>query len=249
MSLSILIKVYVVVVYKTIGEKIDSSPLKATATDAIGDVLVTSIVLINIFTNKIFKIHIDGIIGIIVSIFIIFSAFSLLKDTVSDIIGEAPSDDIIKEIKDSINSYEDVKGCHDVRVVSFGPEDKFAIVDVEFDHNMSIYDVHSIVDNMEHQLKNQLKLNFIIHPEPAGMKAKKYKDAEKGIEEIMETTRAFVGFHDLIIRDGVINFDAVVDGNIIKSSGDRDKIDKEIENKLKEKFKDYTFNIEIKMRY
>ena len=249
MSLSILIKVYIVVVYKTIGEKIDSSPLKATATDAIGDVLVTSIVLINIFTNKIFKIHIDGIIGIIVSIFIIFSAFSLLKDTVSNIIGEAPSDDIIKKIKDSINSYEDVKGCHDVRVVSFGPEDKFAIVDVEFDHNMNIYDVHSIVDNMEHQLKNQLKLNFIIHPEPAGMKAKKYKDAEKGIEEIMETTRAFVGFHDLIIRDGVINFDAVVDGNIIKSSGDRDKIDKEIENKLKEKFKDYTFNIEIKMRY
>lgn len=81
------------------------------------------------------------------------------------------------------------------------------------------------------------------------MKAKKYKDAEREIEKIIETTRAFVGFHDLIIRDGVINFDAVVDGNIIKSSGDRDKIDKEIENKLKEKFKDYTFNIEIKMRY
>ena len=99
MSLSILIKVYIVAVYKTIGEKIDSSPLKATATDAIGDILVTSIVLINIFTNKIFKIHIDGIIGIIVSIFIIFSAFSLLKDTVSDIIGEAPSDELINEIK------------------------------------------------------------------------------------------------------------------------------------------------------
>lgn len=246
---SIAVKVYLYNFYRTIGHKINSTPLLATGTDALGDVLVTSVVMVNIISNKFFGFHVDGIAGIIVSIFIIYSAYSLIKDTITDIIGASPDEDIIKELKKKINSYDHVVDSHDYRIVSFGPEDKFAIVDVELPHHMDIYTAHSIVSEIEREVGDEMNLRLIIHIEPQGMTSEKYVKANKKIKDVIGRVDGFLDYHDLIITSETISFDAVIDGNVVKTSKDRNKILDRITYEMNQVIPGYKFLIRLGERF
>lgn len=246
---SIAVKVYLYNFYRTIGHKINSTPLLATGTDALGDVLVTSVVMVNIISNKFFGFHVDGIAGIIVSIFIIYSAYSLIKDTITDIIGASPDEDMIKELKKKINSYDHVVDSHDYRIVSFGPEDKFAIVDVELPHHMDIYTAHSIVSEIEREVGDEMNLRLIIHIEPQGMTSEKYVRANKKIRDVIGRVDGFLDYHDLIITSETISFDAVIDGNVVKTSKDRNKILDRITYEMNQVIPGYKFLIRLGERF
>lgn len=246
---SIAVKVYLYNFYRTIGHKINSTPLLATGTDALGDVLVTSVVMVNIISNKFFGFHVDGIAGIIVSIFIIYSAYSLIKDTITDIIGASPDEDMIKELKKKINSYDHVVDSHDYRIVSFGPEDKFAIVDVELPHHMDIYTAHSIVSEIEREVGDEMNLRLIIHIEPQGMTSEKYVRANKKIMDVIGRVDGFLDYHDLIITSETISFDAVIDGNVVKTSKDRSKILDRITYEMNQVIPGYKFLIRLGERF
>ncbi len=246
---SIAVKVYLYNFYRTIGHKINSTPLLATGTDALGDVLVTSVVMVNIISNKFFGFHVDGIAGIIVSIFIIYSAYSLIKDTITDIIGASPDEDMIKELKKKINSYDHVVDSHDYRIVSFGPEDKFAIVDVELPHHMDIYTAHSIVSEIEREVGDEMNLRLIIHIEPQGMTSEKYVKVNKKIMDVIGRVDGFLDYHDLIITSETISFDAVIDGNVVKTSKDRSKILDRITYEMNQVFPGYKFLIRLGERF
>lgn len=246
---SIAVKVYLYNFYRTIGHKINSTPLLATGTDALGDVLVTSVVMVNIISNKFFGFHVDGIAGIIVSIFIIYSAFSLIRETITDIIGARPDEDIIKELKKKINSYDHVVDSHDYRIVSFGPEDKFAIIDVELPHHMDIYTAHSIVSKIEREVGDKMNLRLIIHIEPQGMTSEKYVKTDKKIRDVIGRVEGFLDFHDLIITSETISFDAVIDGNVIKTSTDRTQILDRITYEMNQVIPGYKFLIRLGERF
>lgn len=246
---SIAVKVYLYNFYRTIGHKINSTPLLATGTDALGDVLVTSVVMVNIISNKFFGFHVDGIAGIIVSIFIIYSAYSLIKDTITDIIGASPDEDMIKELKKKINSYDHVVDSHDYRIVSFGPEDKFAIVDVELPHHMDIYTAHSIVSEIEREVGDEMNLRLIIHIEPQGMTNEKYVKANKKIRDVIGRVDGFLDYHDLIITSETISFDAVIDGNVVKTSKDRTQILDRITYEMNQVIPGYKFLIRLGERF
>lgn len=247
--ISIAVKVYLYNFYRTIGHKINSTPLLATGTDALGDVLVTSVVMVNIISNKFFGFHVDGIAGIIVSIFIIYSAFSLIKETITDIIGASPDEDMIKELKKKINSYDHVVDSHDYRIVSFGPEDKFAIVDVELPHHMDIYTAHSIVSEIEREVGDEMNLRLIIHIEPQGMTSEKYVKANKKIKDVIGRIYGFLDYHDLIITSETISFDAVIDGNVVKTSKERTQILDRITYEMNQVIPGYKFLIRLGERF
>lgn len=247
--ISIAVKVYLYNFYRTIGRKINSTPLLATGTDALGDVLVTSVVMVNIISNKFFGFHVDGIAGIIVSIFIIYSAYSLIKDTITDIIGASPDEDMIKELKKKINSYDHVVDSHDYRIVSFGPEDKFAIVDVELPHHMDIYTAHSIVSEIEREVGDEMNLRLIIHIEPQGMTSEKYVKANKKIKDVIGRVDGFLDYHDLIITSETISFDAVIDGNVVKTSKERTQILDRITYEMNQVIPGYKFLIRLGERF
>lgn len=247
--ISIAVKVYLYNFYRTIGHKINSTPLLATGTDALGDVLVTSVVMVNIISNKFFGFHVDGIAGIIVSIFIIYSAFSLIKETITDIIGSSPDEDMIKELKKKINSYDHVVDSHDYRIVSFGPEDKFAIVDVELPHHMDIYTAHSIVSEIEREVGDEMNLRLIIHIEPQGMTSEKYVKANKKIKDVIGRIYGFLDYHDLIITSETISFDAVIDGNVVKTSKERTQILDRITYEMNQVIPGYKFLIRLGERF
>jgi len=150
--ISILIKIWLSRFNNFIGKKIDSSALKAAALDAMGDVVTSSCVVLSFLAAKFTSIPIDGYVGIVVALLILYAGFSLVKDTINPLLGEAPDEELVNSIIDPVNVQDEeiyetrqeledmlkqnpyILSIHDFRIVGKG-ERKNLIFDVVVDPN------------------------------------------------------------------------------------------------------------------
>ena len=101
------------------GNKINSSALKAASVDAMGDVFTSSTVLVAFVAAKFTSLPIDGYAGILVSVAILYAGYSLVKETISPLLGEAPDPELVKKINQAILSYEHIEGVHDLIIHNY----------------------------------------------------------------------------------------------------------------------------------
>ena len=80
---SILVKAEMMIFNTRMGKKIDSTTLLATAADSRNDVLTTTAVLIAALVEHATGWKVDGIMGILVAVFILWSGIGLARDTIS----------------------------------------------------------------------------------------------------------------------------------------------------------------------
>lgn len=160
---SILFKVWLSIFNKKLGDKISSSTLKATATDALGDVFTTSVVAISLLAALFTDMPIDGYIGILVAIAILYAGFSLVRETINPLIGEAPDEELINLIKDGVLSYEYITGVHDLIVHNYGHGRTMASIHAEFPADIDVMTIHEIIDKAERELSEKFELHLVIH--------------------------------------------------------------------------------------
>lgn len=163
---AILLKLWQAVFYFSASKSIDSMPLKASGIDSRNDMISTSFVLVGLLVSNYSGYNIDGYVGITVSIFIIISGISLIKETSSPLLGEAPSEELVKNIKAIANSYEGVYGTHDLMVHNYGPGKIFASIHIEVDADTDILESHDLVDNIEKQIQDKLNIFITAHMDP-----------------------------------------------------------------------------------
>ncbi len=163
---AILFKLWQAVFYFAAGKRIDSTALKASGIDSRNDLISTSLVLIGLLISNYSGYNIDGYVGIIVSILIIVSGISLIKETSSPLLGEAPSDELVKNIRAIANSYEGVYGTHDLMVHNYGPGKIFASIHIEVDADTDILTSHDLVDNIEKAIHEKLNIFITAHMDP-----------------------------------------------------------------------------------
>ena len=151
---------------KSIGNKINSSTLKATATDAMGDVFTSTTVVISFLISKFTTLPIDGYIGIVVALAIVYSGFSLIKETLSPLLGEPPDPVLVSDITDMVMSYDNITGIHDLIVHNYGPGRIMASIHAEIPSNIDIMEIHHIIDTAEREISKKLNIYLVIHMDP-----------------------------------------------------------------------------------
>ena len=164
--LSILVKLWMSFFNRHLGEKIQSTTLKATATDSLNDVISTASVLLSIGIFYFTSINLDGFIGFIVACFIIYSGINVIKETISPLLGEAPTDELVHTIQSKVLTYEGVLGLHDLVVHSYGPHKCFASVHVEVSATEDILVSHDLIDGIERDFALELGIHLVIHLDP-----------------------------------------------------------------------------------
>ena len=133
MLISIAVKLWMSIFNKKIGMKIESDTLIATAADSRNDVISTSAVVVATILCKVTGWNIiDGIAGIGVAVFILYSGIGLIKETLSPLLGKVPAAEFVNHITEKIQSYPGVIGVHDLMIHDYGPGNLFATVHVEF---------------------------------------------------------------------------------------------------------------------
>lgn len=164
--LSIMMKAYIAFYNHTIGNKINSSAMKATATDSLSDTLSTSVVLISTLVSHYTSLQIDGYCGALVGIFICFAGINAAKETISPLLGQAPEPEFVDSIHNIVMSHKGVLGIHDLIVHNYGPGRIMISLHAEVPANCDISEMHDMIDLIEHEIGSTLQCSATIHMDP-----------------------------------------------------------------------------------
>jgi len=166
--ISILIKLWMFIFNRKIGKIIDSKALRATAQDSLNDTITTAAILLSVIITSIVAVpfNLDAVMGILVSVFILYSGFSSAKETLNQILGTPPEKELIEQLEYTILSFEEFTGIHDLIVHNYGPGRQFASVHVEVPHDIDIVKCHEQIDLCEKMLLEQLDISVVIHMDP-----------------------------------------------------------------------------------
>ena len=242
LSLSILIKLWMGYFYKKVGLRIESISLKATSFDAFNDCLITASILIALIITKAFditKLPIDGILGIGLSIFIVFNGIKLVKEAMSPLLGEAAKEDEIALIYNKILSYKGVINIHDLLIHSYGPKKRFVTCHVEVEQDMNLVDAHELADEIERDFRRDFGFDLTIHIDPVDTKDELTLKFKSRINDIIENINIEydnkITFHDFRLIKNIDNiileFDCI---NPFESKIKDDDLIEMIENKYKD---------------
>lgn len=234
--LSILVKLWMSYFYKKFSKIINSVALDASSKDSRNDCISTFAILLGtiipiIWPNIPFSL--DGILGVLVSIFIVVSGFFMIKEATDPLIGEKVDYSFVKEIVDYITSYNGVLGIHDLVCHRYGPTKCFMTVHVEVDSRNDIIKSHELIDTIELNVKNKFGVELTIHMDPLVLDDEDINELKVKLNYIISNIDSNLTFHDLrmIKRDynNTILFDIVVPYNFKYSN---EEIKKMIEDKL-----------------
>ena len=167
LAASILVKLWLSGFNRAVGKKINSETLMATAADSRNDVLTTGAVLLSTILCSLTGYGImDGIMGVGVAAFILWSGWGLVMDTLSPLLGESPSPELVEHIERTVMSYPGVLGMHDLMVHDYGPGHQFASLHVEFPAETDPMTAHDVIDNIEKDFLQKDRLQVTIHYDP-----------------------------------------------------------------------------------
>ena len=212
LGLSIVIKVLQGVLYYSLGKRIDSIALKATGADSRNDVISTTGVLIGLFISFYTGFtRIDGIIALVVAIFVVISGIKILIDTADILLGEKPSQEIIDEFVKTIKSHECVLGIHDIEMHCYGPNQIYASCHVEVDASKDVIVTHDSIDNIEKECLQKLKIQTVIHMDPVVINDPQRNHYKEVVAEALKEVNPDLHFHDFRIVSGPTHVNLVFD--------------------------------------
>lgn len=211
LTLSIAVKVYISLYNYSIGKKIDSATMKATAFDSLSDVISTSVVLGCNIAAKFFAFPLDGYCGALVSLLVLYAGFSAVKETVGPLLGQPPKKELVDKIEEIVLSHEEILGIHDLVVHDYGPGRLMITLHAEVPGDHDIFEMHDLIDNIEGDLNAILKCEATIHMDPIDVKDTNRSYYLNLIKDCLAEIDEKLSFHDFRIVPGQTHTNLVFD--------------------------------------
>ena len=221
-----------------LGEIIDSQTLKADALHHRSDVIATGVVVVALIASHFGYNRIDGVMGIFVSLIIWYSAYSIAKEAINPLLGEAPSREIIKEIEKLANAYEGVLGVHDIIYHKYG-QTIIISLHIEVSDKESAFKLHELSEAVEDEIGQKIGGTVTAHIDPLNKEHPQYEAIAQTIKEIISEDRRVNSFHDLrIIGCDVDKCRSVFDIALEEDADEQESYDiiRSIQEKLKDEF-------------
>lgn len=251
--ISILFKLWLGTFYRYIGNKVNSSALKATSVDAFSDAISSSTVALALFISNFTTLPVDGYMGVIVALIILYAGFNLIKDTLNPLLGSAPEPELVESIQKSILSYDEIYGVHDLLVHNYGPGRIIASIHAEVPCDISVVKIHEIIDRAEKEVSNELNIYLIIHMDPINTDSNEILQDKQLVEELIKDFDIIKSFHDFrVVGEGDIKnliFDVVIDSHIQFSNSDELNLIRKLNEKIKEAHPHYNLLITLDRDY
>jgi cation diffusion facilitator family transporter len=209
--LSIGVKFWLYTFNHSLGVKIHSTLMQSTAADSLSDVMATSAVLISTLLSPLINFQLDGYIGLIVAMMILYSGYKVMKHTVDRILGQGPSGELVKLIDGFIKKYKGVINIHDLMVHDYGPNRTFASVHVEVDAKVDILISHDLIDNIEKDIQSAYQINLTIHLDPVVMDDPYVDKLRELTAQVIAGIDPNLTFHDFRVVKGQTHSNLIFD--------------------------------------
>ena len=231
--IAIITKLWLYVFYKKIAKIINSEAIKGNAVDSISDVISTSVVLLSAMIAKFANISIDGYVSILVSIFILFTGFKALKETVDILLGTKPDPELVKEIEEFSKKYDMIVGIHDMMIHDYGPGRKIVSFHAEIPANSDICMAHDIIDQMEQDIYDEFNCITTIHMDPIEVDDEEINKMREITEKIVKEINENYSIHDFRMTNGGGRINLIFDLVIPRDEKvDNEKLKVEVQQKI-----------------
>ncbi|MBF1100425.1 cation diffusion facilitator family transporter [Solobacterium sp.] len=165
--LSIGVKLWISYLNHTIGKKIDNLAMIATAQDARNDAWSTLITIVAMLLSQLkTTFPFDGVATLVIACFILKSGYELIKEIIDRLIGKPADKELVKQIRETILKYKEIRGLHDLIIHDYGPGVKIGSAHAEVDAKMNIVKIHDIIDQAEREVGDTLHVMMTLHMDP-----------------------------------------------------------------------------------
>jgi len=247
---SICVKMYMCYYNRSVGTRLDSEAMKATAMDSMSDSVATTAVLLSMLVNHFTKLNIDGWCGCLVAGFVLYAGWNAAKDTLNPLLGEPPSKEFVDEIKGIVMAHQEIIGIHDLVVHDYGPGRRMISLHGEVPGNCDIFEIHDTIDQIEKELNQKLGCEAVIHMDPIEVDNIKVTEMRKALSDRISDEFPGVSIHDFRMVQGPTHtnliFDAVVPYGFGKTN---DEVKKGIEALVSKNWENYYAVIQVEQSY
>ena len=231
--IAIIAKLWLFFFYKKIAKIINSEAIKGNAYDSISDVISTFVVLLSAIVAKFANISIDGYVSILVSIFILFTGFKALKETVDILLGSKPDPELVKGIEEFTKKYDMIVGIHDMMIHDYGPGRKIVSFHAEVPANSDICMAHDIIDQMEQDIYEEFNCITTIHMDPIEVDDEEINKMREITEKIVKEINENYSIHDFRMTNGGGRINLIFDLVIPREEKvDSDKLKAQVQQKI-----------------
>lgn len=201
LGLSIGVKLWMGLFTANIGRRIDSATMAAATADSLLDCASTAAILISSVICRASGVNLDGYIGALVAGLVLYSGVKLVRETVSPLLGEAPSPEFIRELEERIEAYPGILGTHDILVHSYGPGIIIATAHAEVPAEGDMLKSHELIDRVENEVGREMGMMLTIHIDPVELNNPQANRARAAIQEIIDGMGG-LRFHDFRMVPG-----------------------------------------------
>ncbi len=238
---AVLIKLFMFAMNRALYKEFSAETFKATATDSLSDAIATAAVLISLIISHYTGADLDGYMGVAVAVFIAFSGASILKETVSHLLGRAADADTVKSLKAQICAFDGVHGVHDVAIHDYGGEKRYATAHVEVDSHMPLMAAHDLADQIEKAAEQKTGIALTVHIDPLVLDDENVNRLRREVEEAVAEIDPAFKVHDFRVVGGKTHANLIFDVAIPFDCPLRDE---EVQRSIKERISLFNENVD-----
>lgn len=209
--LSVGVKLWMGMFNRRLGQRVNSSVMLATAADAMGDVVTTSATILSLVVFRVTGLNIDGIVGLGVSLVVMWAGIGIARDTLEPLIGKPVDPEEYEKITEFVEAYDGIVGSHDLIVHNYGPGRSMASIHAEVPNDVGIEVSHEIIDRIERDAVKDLGLFLVIHMDPVEMKDEHVLAVKRQVLKILDALDPAVSIHDFRMVDGTDQINLIFD--------------------------------------
>lgn len=209
--ISVLGKLWLCLFNRKLGNRINSSVMKATAADAMGDMLTTSATIVSICIYHFFDLNLDGIVGFIVALIVIWAGIGIARDTLKPLLGEKADPEMAKKIKGMVESYDGIFGSHDLIVHNYGPTNSMATIHAEVSNSADIELSHELIDRIEREVTKATGVFLVIHMDPIEVDDAQVLQYKEKVVNILKEIDESLSSHDFRMVNGENQINLIFD--------------------------------------
>lgn len=211
LALSVAVKLFMFYYNRKLGARINSSVMRATASDSLNDALTTTAVIAAALISPHVDLPVDALAGLAMSGLILYSGYSTARETVDLLLGGKPDPELVKKLSRMVLDSEGVVGIHDMILHDYGPGRVMASVHAEVSDDADIVRIHELIDAAEQRIQAQLGVPIVIHMDPISVNCERTNYIRDQIAGAARSIEPSLTIHDFRMTDGENRINLIFD--------------------------------------
>ena len=223
LAVSMLVKLWMGAFNSKIGGRIESPVLMAAGQDSRNDVITTAVVVLGMVAGRFTTLPVDGYVGLLVALFIIWAGIGIVRDTVAPLLGEAADPEVARSIEAIVRESDYIVGVHDLIVHNYGAGRSLASLHAEVPSDSDFVAVHEVIDEAEKRVWQRTGVYLVIHMDPIDVNNEHVTALRAQVDGVLQEIDEKLSMHDFRVVDGARQINLIFDVVVPYSYGENDK--------------------------